>query len=460
MGYPRYHHEEVNTSRLSMDHEHDDRYLSSPMSTRHSWRFPLRKKKSTLASTSQQFLDRPIPAISISLESQDDSHSTIKQSKLGNENSAIIRSIDRSLNHRLVQYGQKIRSKFGSLKRSSNDRHHLSTQFASAMTKSHQDKMRQWQDLQKSDFLINYRRQSLSPSSRPHRQEIFHLSPILSSNQRSLILHQWREIMSEEMSLRQHQQTLQSTLIKYQQLERQLKMLKGHIFSTSSTAVNPTFHYRQRCQSLQSFVSMPNSWLLAVQSGAYSDILDGTTEKTTEKTSELKREFFHQLEQWKDDRLMMEENLIKHFQLKSINHRILTHGYLHKPLPVLSLPPLFSPLQCKMSTTPRRTRFDLRKTLQRSRSLCLSQLHSWLHRRRGITHTSNHHPISKEEPVKINEDPPDDSDQTFQQRELPIRIYFPARIVSPRSIRINHISTPPPMSKLTSPLLNRRRLNV
>ena len=37
----------------------------------------------------------------------------------------------------------------------------------------------------------------------------------------------------------------------------------------------------QRCRSLQTLISMPASWILAVQSAAYSDVLDGTSNKTT-----------------------------------------------------------------------------------------------------------------------------------------------------------------------------------
>ena len=141
----------------------------------------------------------------------------------------------------------------------------------------------------------------------------------------------------------------------------------------------------------------------------------------------------------------------------------------------------------------------------------MTQFHSWLQRRRQHQHTSvprrkpdidskthNHIPstptflgtprlarlhqrIFKQpsssttsptseipSPTSITEIPlltsaalSDDSDQQFVKQETPVRIYLPAR-TSPtirhvRIIETNNTPTPP-MSKITSPTLNRRQL--
>ncbi len=155
----------------------------------------------------------------------------------------------------------------------------------------------------------------------------------------------------------------------------------------------------------------------------------------------------------------------------------------------------------------KRSRFDLKKTLQRSKSMCMTQFHSWLQRRRqqqqqqqnssvhrrksAIESKSNtpscstpkllgsprlarlHQRLFKQHPslrIPLIEEsslsPPassssqlDDSDQHFKKQESPVRIYLPAR-TSPttRHVRIidNEIKTPP-MSKITSPIVNRRK---
>jgi hypothetical protein len=163
----------------------------------------------------------------------------------------------------------------------------------------------------------------------------------------------------------------------------------------------------------------------------------------------------------------------------------------------------------------KRSRFDFKKTLQRSKSMCMTQFNSWLQRRRqqqqqnltvprrksAIDSKSNkgqrsppstpkllgsprlarlHHRIFKQHPsptspVPLTEfsslispsSPPlittlDDSDQYFKIQESPVRIYLPAR-TSPitRHVRIttdNEIKTLP-MSKITSPIINRRNIS-
>jgi hypothetical protein len=151
------------------------------------------------------------------------------------------------------------------------------------------------------------------------------LGPILSSNQRSLIVHQWREIMSEELSLRHHNEYLQEKMLLLKKLEGKLKILKTNIFcSNNQTNSNEEIHrYKQtstpqRCRSLQSLISIPTSWILAVQSAAYSDVLDGTSNKTTERAILLNKTFFDQLKHFKQSRKQFQLDSIKDLQL--LNH--------------------------------------------------------------------------------------------------------------------------------------------
>ena len=149
------------------------------------------------------------------------------------------------------------------------------------------------------------------------------LGPILSSNQRSLIVHQWHEIMLEEISLRHFNEYIQNKMASLKILETNLKNLKAKIFctnnsckkqSTTNMKVNnqcEQVYLPRRCLSLQSLASMPSSWLLTVQSAAYSDILDGTSNKTTERTIIFNKDFFDQLEHMKRDRQKFEHDLIK-----------------------------------------------------------------------------------------------------------------------------------------------------
>ena len=203
----------------------------------------------------------------------------------------------------------------------------LSAKLAPAMTKSYQQKMRDWQRLQKSDFLVNYRRQSISPEIRRASLASVHLSapldlpvllsPILSPQQRSLIVHQWREIMAEELVLRRKQDFLQERLLHLKQLENNLKELKTRIFS--SNGEESFLRHRslssserdapRRSRSLQTVVSMPASWTLAVQSAAYSDVLDGTSLKSSERALLFHQHFFQQLKHLRDDREQFEESL-------------------------------------------------------------------------------------------------------------------------------------------------------
>ncbi|CAF1226596.1 unnamed protein product [Adineta steineri] len=485
----------------------------------------------------------------------------------------------------------------------------LSTKLASAMTKSYQQKMREWETMQKSNFLVNYRRQSivnknelnnnsrktslisiineapndsLIPSIEISNAEIepnnLILSPILSPNQRSLILHQWREIMSEEIALRHYNEYLERKMQELKQLETDLKTLKAIIFSTnnqknifkhrSMTSVeqldqdlldqHSQIDLPQRCHSLQSLMNMPASWVLAVQSAAYSDILDGTSNKTTKRAIIFNKNFFNQLKQFKDERQRFEQDTIKDSHIfrnsktnlsyeENSNEKrsnrprtkiILTRACLRKfsytstsEIPQSFLSNTMIPLQTTISklekssyidllSTPitneqefglsaspssstmlnkrsKRSRFDFKKTLQRSKSMCMTQFNSWLQRRRqqhlsvprrksAIDPKTNkemklspcstpkllgsprlariHQKIFKQQnpppispsasPIEIPlsesfmELPPaslspflDDSDEQFQKQEHPVRIYLPAR-TSPatRHVRITDVN--------------------
>jgi hypothetical protein len=238
------------------------------------------------------------------------------------------------------------------------------------MTKSYQQKMREWETMQKSNFLVNYRRQSvvnkielnnnsrkvsiISTMNEASIEQIISSSsssssssidkstvesernvstngPILSPNQRSLIVHQWREIMSEEISLRHYDEYLQRKMSELKQLETDLKSLKTSIFSTNNhdyflqhQSMRNLKHdlfdpQRQsdlprRCRSVQSLVSMPASWILAVQSAAYSDVLDGTSNKTTDRAILFNKNFFNQLKHFKDGRHHFEQDTMKDLQ--------------------------------------------------------------------------------------------------------------------------------------------------
>lgn len=154
------------------------------------------------------------------------------------------------------------------------------------------------------------------------------LSPMLSPNQRSLILHQWREIMSEEISLRHYHHYLEKQQILFEEFERNLKILKRNIFCTNyhqnSYRTHSLSHldllehhstdFFQRSRSLQSLNTMPASWILAVQSAAYSDILDGTSAKRNRRAVLFNRTFFDQLEHFKDDRRKFQDDFIRHLQ--------------------------------------------------------------------------------------------------------------------------------------------------
>ncbi|CAF0769244.1 unnamed protein product [Adineta ricciae] len=487
----------------------------------------------------------------------------------------------------------------------------LSSQLASAMTKSYQQKMREWQSLQKSNFLVNYRRQSIinkndinnfsrKPSvaslvNDPHvpaieisnaemENNVVPLSPILSPNQRSLILHQWREIMCEEICLREYHEYLERKMQELKELEENLKSLKTNIFCTTKQKLtlkhrsmssieqldqdildqNRRTDLPQRCRSLQSLVTVPASWILAVQSAAYSDILDGTSKRTTERAIIFNKNFFNQLKHFKDERQHFQQDTLKKFQelrhsnspdehSKSNRARtkvILTRACLRKfsytstnefPQSFLSNPMI--PLQTTISkletssfidllssptnheqdanfssTTTlnkrsKRARFDFKRTLQRSKSMCMTQFNSWFQRRRqqhlsesrrksAVDPKTNkdskispcstpkflgsprlariHQRIFKQHPSPVEpliESPSfsspllDDSDEQFQKIEHPVRIYLPARnSPSTRHVRItdatsvvennnnnnNNNNATPPMSKIASPILQRR----
>lgn len=244
----------------------------------------------------------------------------------------------------------------------------LSAQLAPAMTKSYQQKMRQWQTIQKSHFLVNYRRQSLIPRIESNidsgdtsitrtnneispdvpvpsldqslsevKTDDVPLSPILSPHQRSLIVHQWREIMSEEIALRIYGEYLEKKLQEIKRLQTDLKSLKRRIFCTnnqdyllkhrSMTSIDQLDQdfleqhrqtsLPQRSLSYQSLICMPASWILAIQSATYSDILDGTSKKTTDRAIIFDKQFFHQLNHFKNDRTNFEEHMFQHCPIPS-----------------------------------------------------------------------------------------------------------------------------------------------
>jgi hypothetical protein len=196
------------------------------------------------------------------------------------------------------------------------------------------------------------------------------------------------------------------------------------------------------------------------------------------------------------------------------------------PTPTTSEPePSLQSSSTTLHKRSKRQRFDFKKTLQRSKSMCMTQFNSWLQRRRqahpsvlrrksavdpktvsspcstpkllGSPRLARLHqrifkqqappspPMPSSEPPSLppklhtelsssplsfhRELPPlssvllDDSDRHFQQRELPVRIYLPARTPpTTRHVRINdtndHHIPSPPMSKITSPIINRRNL--
>jgi hypothetical protein len=132
--------------------------------------------------------------------------------------------------------------------------------------------------------------------------------------------------MSEEISLRHCNEYLEKKMILLKQLETNLKSLKTNIFCTNNSIkqrsminIRESYQYEQsylpqRCRSLQTLISMPASWILAVQSAAYSDVLDGTSNKTTERAILFNKDFFDQLEQLKRDRRKFEQDSIKDLQ--------------------------------------------------------------------------------------------------------------------------------------------------
>ena len=172
----------------------------------------------------------------------------------------------------------------------------------------------------------------------------------------------------------------------------------------------------------------------------------------------------------------------------------------------INLPPL-PPTTTGGSKRFKRSRFDFKKTLQRSKSMCMTPFHSWFQRRRqqqqqqqdvlvarrksaveskssptsrllGSPRLARLHqrifkqhpssastPLIEEQPSSSKLPPPtslsskvDDSDEHFKKQESPVRIYLPAR-TSPttRHVRIidNEVKTPS-LTKITSPIVNRK----
>ncbi|UJR26770.1 hypothetical protein I4U23_008084 [Adineta vaga] len=449
------------SSILPTDHDQSELIENNSASpwnkVRHAFRFSLRRKHDNTTSPPLSRLDRQIPTINISIESDDDpskDHKRLKKKKkritTTNDNQAafigedsdqddestqVVRAYHRRRLYgndtatsssterheassitlrsntsnvddetlltrkqsKIARYRRKIRSKLDTVRRQFSDQssstsirffhnshgttldeigsglNHtlLTAQLAPALTKSYQQKMREWELMQKSNFLVSYRRQSIVPkpdvnsnSRKPSlvplvnatctddiissvttdlhsllieesdlelQPSLITLGPILSPNQRSLIVHQWREIMSEEIALRYCQEYLQKKTVLLKELETNLKILKTSIFCTnisnkSQSMINickdpskETLSYLpQRCRSLQTLISMPASWILAVQSAAYSDVLDGTSMKTTERAILFNKHFFDQLERFKRNRQKFEQDSIKHSSLSNL----------------------------------------------------------------------------------------------------------------------------------------------
>ncbi|CAF2000486.1 unnamed protein product [Rotaria magnacalcarata] len=517
----------------------------------------------------------------------------------------------------------------------------LTAKLAPAMTKSYQQKMRDWHNMQKSHFLVDYRRQSVTnkleinnnnnsqrgsiistiheSSNEPTslsadelvpqiQTNLLSLDPILSPNQRSFLVHQWREIMSEEISLRRYHEYLKTKIKQLKELETELKLLKTSIFCTTNQdhlgkhhsmssieqcdQYNTQTYLPQRCRSFQTLVSMPHSWILAVQSAAYSDILDGASRKTTEQAIVFNNKFFHRLTHFKGDRQQFEQGTINDLQSMShsktnvlykenLNEKqrsilqnkrmILSRGCLRKlslilpdeipqsnvsspmtpfettitklgsssPIDLLSTPTNSEPERSSLPSSSsvalnkrsKHSRFDLKKTIQRSKSMCITQFNTWLQRRRQHQQQQQQHVSPKprrksavdskptkeilstpstpkllgsprlarfhqrifkkntshspppSSPVSLelqslllprltelhvpSPEPLDDSDEQFQQQHEPqVRIYLPARTPSIiRRVRITDNPTvadsnfkPPPMEKISSPILTRRHL--
>lgn len=466
---------------------------------------------------------------------------------------------------KIARYRRKIRSKLDTVKKQFSDQYFstsnlrlfnqthssafdsigsgynhalLTAQFAPALTKSYQQKMRDWEIMQKSHFLVNYRRQSITPkidfvnnskknsisqvvndqTTKPIdsslaientstnietlnlelEKHLSMLTPILSPKQRSLIAHQWREIMSEEIKLRYYTKYLQNKMLLLKELESNLKHLKTRIFCTkpplkqqSMINLSKDFHQQpsyltKRCHSVESLISMPASWILAVQSAAYSDVLDGTSNKTTERAILFNKEFFDELEQFKIDRLKFEYDSVQDLQLlthteiksKSIKNpsssnakHPIYHVHLRRlslisstelpqefhPDPVIPLQTITSYIEQSASanvshndlsivstdTLPKsnkRSRFDLKKSFQRSRSAYMTQFHSWIQRHR------RQHPNS----------PPKRRKSAIESK-VPTPCSTPKILGSPRLARLHQkffkSSTPQPSHLSSTPMI-------
>ncbi|CAF1058870.1 unnamed protein product, partial [Didymodactylos carnosus] len=270
----------------------------------------------------------------------------------------------------------------------------LKITLAPALTKEYRKKMQEWEAMQKMNFLVNYRRQSTGkidakPNSRKQSSEktteginniirqtsshhtLSHLivntpdvemnyingendftnhvdggndalfdKPLLSPNQRTQMVHQWRTIMNEEITLRHYLECIENKMTCLKLLERELKSLKTTIFCTNNesdedeksptTGTNNTHRIKlnsfeqlnrlntcqdkdkiQRSRSLETLETVSTLWVLAVRSAAYSDILDGTS-----GTRPLIRnmDFFRQLDKIQAGRKLFGESLINDIQ--------------------------------------------------------------------------------------------------------------------------------------------------
>lgn len=187
--------------------------------------------------------------------------------------------------------------------------------------------------------------------------------------------------------------------------------------------------------------------------------------------------------------------------MKSSSHIDLLH-----PCDIQSTLPASS--SSTLNKRSKRSRFDLRKTLRRSKSMCFSQFQSWFRRRpqqSSIQQTNLDKPRRKsaietksrkevlpasssystpklcssphltrlQQPWSAASAPAsptsellpalplaqlDDSDENFPPKDMPVRIYLPAQTSpSTRHVRIvDNAIKPPSLSKITSPIINRR----
>ncbi|CAF3547833.1 unnamed protein product [Rotaria sp. Silwood1] len=578
-------HEDL-SSMSGIDHDQSkiiDNNLDVPNSTnwnsrvRQALKFSLRRKPNLRTNSLLTHTERTIPVINISNENddnnnhvQDNIHEKKKKKFLISTNSQrVLTGEDSDQDDEYIEFNRVNHKRelyrSNAVNLSINEQHDIST----SNLIHHPSSLDDDSSLSRKPSKIAQQSSLINKSNNKIETNILSLSPILSSHQRTFLVHQWREIMSEEILLHHYNEYLQNKIEKLKQLETNLKSLKTNIFCTNNQDYllrhrsltnieqfnyNLLNQYKQtyvprRCHSFQSLITMPTSWILAVQSAAYSDILDGTSKTITKPTIIYNQNFFNQLNHFKKDRQHFEQDVIKDLQTirhsitnisheENINNKRLNQQQIKIPLNRVCLRKLslispneisqtitsnsMIPLQTTITklessihidhlSTPtnsepdppslpsssialnkrsKRSRFDLKKTLQRSKSICMTQFNSWLQRHRQqhsslprrksaidsktskeiISSTCStpklfgsprlariHNRIFKQNPssslplpssyqqsLQLTElqssssspSPPlptqifDDSDEQFQQKEPQVRIYLPARTSS------------------------------